>query len=136
LPAFPWASARGFFQSDHGDRFANGANVNPFEQLIKQAEATVATSVKTVPHTRGVHLNVLLNQIAHGGKTTRQLADVSGLTSNLVWGVLKGPRSRGIVDCAKGVWSLTDAHSRDLAAATALLRRAGYAVTPPLTQSH
>jgi len=111
--------------------------VNPFQQLINQAESTVATAAKAVPHTRGVHLNVLLNSIAHGGKTTRQLAEVTGLTSNLVWGLLKGPRARGIVDCAKGVWSLTDAHSRELASATALLRRAGYTVPPPpSTQSH
>jgi hypothetical protein len=110
--------------------------VNPFQQLINQAEATVATSAKSVPHTRGVHTNVLLNQIAHGGKTTRQLAEASGLTSNLVWGLLKGPRARGVVDYAKGVWSLTDVHSRELASAIALLRRAGYTVTAPAAQSH
>jgi hypothetical protein len=110
--------------------------MNPFQQLINNAEHSAASAAKAVPHTRGVHLSVLLNQIAHGGKTTRQLADATGLTSNLVWGLLKGPRNRGIVDCDKGVWSLTDAHARELASATALLRRAGYTVTPPATAQH
>lgn len=71
-----------------------------------------------------------------GPMTTAELGEAVGLSTRLVWGLLKGPRARGQVRWQDSLWSLDlDYPGSDVLRAAALLRANGWQLTPPPGQS-
>lgn len=74
----------------------------------------------------------LLRLIEAGPKSTRQLSDATGISSNLVWGLLKVSKNIGEVAFDDGRWSLcANFPGADVVRAAALLREKGWLVEPP-----
>lgn len=104
--------------------------MNPFAQLVALADRPAPAPAAEYPHTLTGRLLALID--AHGRVSTTVLADSVGLTSRLVWGLLKVPRDRGQVRSQDGYWSLNpDYLGHDVAQAVELLRSKGWTVTPP-----
>lgn len=110
--------------------------MSPFADLIR-----VATQPpRTVPRsaiagdTRTADLLRLLD--ARGSMSTTKLAEAAGLSTRLVWGLLKGPRAAGRVAHDARLWSINrdfcpDIHGADVQRAAELLRAHGWFVEPP-----
>lgn len=77
-------------------------------------------------------LSVLLRELGAGDRTTLSLSIACDLTSNQVWGLLKGPRADRQVTFENGRWSLVPNYpGRDVIKAAKLLRSKGWIVEPP-----
>lgn len=109
------------------------ATANVFGDLVRVATAERAglpCSQRAPEETRTDYLLRLLAE--HGPMTTRALAESTGLPTNLVWGLLKGPRESGRVTFdSRAVWELPAGGSDRVAEAARLLRREGWRVEPP-----
>lgn len=110
------------------------ATANVFGDLVRVATAERAAlpcSQRLADETRTDYLLRLLAE--RGPQTTRALAESTGLPTNLVWGLLKGPRESGRVSFdSRAVWERQDAPRRDrVAEAAQLLRAEGWRVEPP-----
>lgn len=112
---------------------------NPFQQLLDmpRGRGSITGAVHCAPGSKG-HVSRLLAAIQQAGRIkTADLSDATGLSSNLIWGLLKGPRARGAVEFAEGVWCVgpqSEAERKALMAAASLLRRHGWRVQPPSCQ--
>ncbi len=76
----------------------------------------------------------LLSALAESPASTSQLAEVLGLHSRAVWGLLKTPRQRGVVDYSSdsGMWSINHAYEPPaIERARAFLVANGWTCTPP-----
>ena len=77
-------------------------------------------------------LSLLLRAIGDGYRTTLSLAVSCDLTTNQVWGLLKGPRADGQVTFENGRWAMVPNYpGRDVIKAARLLRSKGWTVEPP-----
>lgn len=82
------------------------------------------------PGTKVARLLAELAQVESA--TTLSLCVRTDLDFRQVWGLLKAPRASGQVTFSAGRWALNrDWRGRDIERAAALLRNAGWRVTPP-----
>lgn len=118
---------------------ARCSTVNPFQQLLDmpRGRSSITGVVHCAPGSKG-HVSRLLVAIQQAGRIkTTDLCVETGLSSNLIWGLLKGPRARGAVEFADGIWRVgphSEAEHKALMDAARLLRRHGWRVQPPSCQ--
>lgn len=115
---------------DHIAKALSRAKACPFTRCAAPAGSTTQKGASKT--------SKLLYALRDGPKTGAQLATIADLESTgLVGALLKHARSRGQVNFWGGHWSLNpdfDADLRaELDAAVAMLRRAGYKISPPAT---
>ncbi len=76
----------------------------------------------------------ILAALAHSPASSFGLAEITGLTNRQIWGLLKGPKDRGLVtyDPDSGIWTLNaDYQGSAIERAKALLESQGWKCIPP-----
>lgn len=108
---------------------------NAFASIVDQCvrHARLDVDVHRAEFGVGCHLANLLDLLNRCvALSTADLAAGSGLTTKLVWGLLKNPRARGQVSFSGGLWALTPDYIPPAQAnAVKLLRDAGWHCSPP-----
>ena len=111
--------------------------MGPFSDLVRVATRSVDRAPERGGVSDGSKLGLLLQLLDRNGPmTTRELAEgCGGLTTRLVWGLLKGPLYRGqVVNWpTDGTWELAkDYQPSNVIKAAELLRSLGWRVDVPI----
>lgn len=105
----------------------------PWDALLRSGPQRLGDAVPEPDAKPNTKLAGLLAELAkHDSATTLSLAVCADLDPRQVWGLLKQPRAIGQVVFEAGRWHLVRTFAgRDIERAAALLRNAGWRVTPP-----